>query len=106
MEQEIKDVLGVKENATTPINDKNNNDESGAEIAKQLANIFFIISGVLLFIGLVLLSKWEGSSYNTGYLISGAACINFSILLFIVAPIYKCLGTIAEAAHLFKQKNQ
>lgn len=106
MEQEIKDILGVSENEKNTFNDKNNYEGSGAEIAKKLASIFYIISGFLLFVGIILLLNWEGRSYHIDYLISGLICISLSISFFVVAPIYKCLGTIAEAAQLFKQKNQ
>lgn len=106
MEQEIKDVLGVSENATNTLKDKNTYEGSGAGTAKKLASIFYVISGLFFFIGVIFLLVWSGRSYYISPLISGLICISLSISLFVVAPIYKCLGTIAEAAQLFKQKNQ
>ena len=106
MEQEVKDLLGVEENSTPAFDDKNNYDGSGAGTIKKLAKIFYIVSGVLMFIGIIFLLDWDGRSYNTDSLVSGLISISLSISFFVVAPIYKCLGTIAEAAQLFKQKNQ
>ena len=106
MDQEVKNVLGVEENSTPAFDDKNNYEGSGAGTAKILAKIFYIVSGVLMFIGIIFLLDWEGKSYKTDSLVSGLISISLSLSFFVVAPIYKCLGTIAEAAHLFKQKNQ
>lgn len=106
MEQEVKNLLGVEENSTPAFDDKNNYDGSGAGTIKKLAKIFYIVSGVLMFIGINFLLDWDGRSYNTDSLVYGLISISLSISFFVVAPIYKCLGTIAEAAQLFKQKNQ
>lgn len=106
MEQEVKNVLGIEENSTPAFDDKNNYEGSGAGTAKKLAIIFYIVSGVLMFIGIISLLKWDGRSYRTDILVSGLISISLSISFFVVAPIYKCIGTIAEAAQLFKQKNQ
>ena len=104
MEQEVKNVLGVEENSTPAFDEKNIYEGSGAGTAKKLAKIFYVVSGVLMFIGIIFLLDWEG--YRTDRLVSGLISIFLSISFFVVAPIYKCLGTIAEAAQLFKQKNQ
>ena len=65
MEQEVKNVLGVEENSTPAFDDKNNYEGSGAGTAKILAKIFYIVSGVLMFIGIIFLLNWEGKSYKT-----------------------------------------
>ena len=104
MEQEVKNVLGVEENSTPAFDEKNIYEGSGAGTAKKLAKIFYVVSGVLMFIGIIFLLDWEG--YRTDRLVSGLISISLSISFSVVAPIYKCLGTIAEAAQLFKQKNQ
>ena len=105
MEQEVKNVLGLDENSTPAFDDKNNYEGSGAGTAKKIAKIFYIVSGVLMFIGIIFLLNW-GISDKPKNLVSGLISISLSISFFVVAPIYKCLGRIAEAAQLFKQKNQ